>query len=313
MPIEISRRSVLQSLLAIAAGSASKPTSAQSPIADAAQASEPRADKPNRISLAQWSLHKMLKAGGLDPLDFPAFARSTFGVVGVEYVNQFYHALPVEGSWVLELKKRAGDAGVESLLIMCDGVGEIGDPDAQARGKAVEAHKRWLDAAAALGCHAIRVNARSEGTDAQQMAHCADGLRQLCVLAEPLKLAVLVENHGGISCDGAWVASLIRATGATNCGTLPDFGNFHRADGTMDDRYAGVAAMMPFARAVSAKSNDFDSRGEETATDYARMLGIVRSAGYRGWIGVEYEGVILGEVAGTKATRDLLLKLGCTL
>ena len=71
--------------------------------------------------------------------------------------------------------------------------------------------------------------------------------------------------------------------------------------------------MMPFAKSVSAKSYEFNELGEETTIDFARMMGIVRDAQYRGWVGVEFEGDKVGEVVGTNATRDLLLKQGCVL
>lgn len=266
-----------------------------------------------RVSLAQWSLHRMIRRGELEPMGFPAYAKHTFDIAGVEYVNQFYQSLPRTTQWATELRKRASDAGVASILIMCDGEGDLGSLEDAKRLQAIENHKFWLDVAAVLGCHAIRVNAHSDAPAAQQLELCARGIAQLCEVARPMNLKVLVENHGGLSCDGAWVAALVRATGATNCGTLPDFGNFTCEDGTTRDRYAGMREMLPFAGGVSAKSNDFDAQGEETATDYARMLAAVRGAGYRGWIGAEYEGDRLGEVEGTRATRDLLLKNGCTL
>ncbi len=275
---------------------------------------EPIAKRPrNRVSLAQWSLHRMLKAGRLAPMDFPEYAKTTFGFTGVEYVSRFYAQMPPESDWARELKSRCDVAGVTSLLIMVDDEGDLGDPDAKGRQGAVESHRRWLDAAAVLGCHSIRVNAKSSGTAEEQRDLCADGIVRLCEFAQASGLAVLIENHGGMSCDGSWVAAVVRKVGMPNCGTLPDFGNFRCEDGTMRDRYEGVAAMMPYARAVSAKSHDFSGDGSETATDFGRMLEIVAAAGYEGWIGVEYEGKILDEVAGIVATRDLLLKHGCRL
>lgn len=315
MSNDFSRRTILQMLAVGAVGSLGanmKDSGAQSqPIA--VPSAPAKNAICNRISVAQWSFHRMLKSGELSPLDFASFAHKNCGVMGVEYVNTFYKSLPMDGSWVAELKKRADDIGVTSVLIMCDGEGDIGDPDVASRRKAVMAHQRWLDTAATLGCHSIRVNARSVGSVTEQAERCSDGLRQLCALAAPMKLNVIVENHGGLSCDGEWVASVIRATAAPNCGTLPDFGNFTCADGTKADRYAGVKAMMPFAKSVSAKSYEFNALGEETSTDFARMMGIVRDAGYRGWVGVEFEGENVSEVAGTNATRDLLLKQGCVL
>ena len=315
MPNDFSRRTILQMLAVGAVGSlGANMNDAVAQIQTVAVPSAPANNAiSNRISVAQWSFHRMLKSGELAPLDFASFAHKNCGVMGVEYVNTFYKSLPMDGSWVAELKKRADDIGVTSVLIMCDGEGDIGDPDVVARRKAVKAHQRWLDAAATLGCHSIRVNARSVGSVTEQAERCSDGLRQLCALAAPMKLNVIVENHGGLSCDGEWVASVIRATTAANCGTLPDFGNFTCADGTKADRYAGVKAMMPFAKSVSAKSYEFNALGEETTIDFARMMGIVRDAQYRGWVGVEFEGEKVSEVAGTNATRDLLLKQGCVL
>lgn len=275
-------------------------------LAGASQAANP-------ISLAEWSLHRAIRAGTVDPLDFPVVARDRFGISIVEYVNSFYAARTGDAEWVAELARRARGSGVRSRLIMCDGLGMVGDPDAAARARAVAGHQRWIDIAAELGCMAIRVNARSEGSPDEQLALCADGLAALASRAEPSGLKVLVENHGGLSCDGQWVARLMRAVDRPGCGTLPDFGNFTCADGTVSDRYAGVEAMMPWAGAVSAKSGSFDAQGNETAIDYPRMLRIVRSAGYSGPIGIEYEGRGLGEFEGIEATKALLLREGCLL
>jgi sugar phosphate isomerase/epimerase len=265
-----------------------------------------RPGPPHAISLAQWSLHRTLGAGALDPLDFPRSAREDFGLEAVEYVNTFYRGL--SSDWVRELGSRCRDEGVRSLLIMCDGEGRIGDPDPAARTTTIENHLPWLEAAAALGCHSIRVNAASEGTRDEQSRLAADGLRRLAERAEPFGLGVLVENHGGISSDGAWLAATIRAADHPALGTLPDFGNWQISETERYDPYRGLTELMPLARAVSAKSHDFGPDGEETGLDYGRLLQIVRDSGYDGWIGIEYEGTRLSEVDGIRATRELLLR-----
>lgn len=271
-----------------------------------------------RISLAQWSLHKPLFAGDLDHLDFAREARR-MGFEGVEYVNSFFKDRATDEAYLAEMNKRAEGEGVRQLLIMCDGEGELGDPDPKRRTRAVENHRKWLDAAKALGCHSIRVNAASAGTPAEQHKYAVDGLRALCERAEPYGLSVLVENHGGLSSNGRWLAAVIKEVGHPRIGTLPDFGNFctdwSRADDpdAWYDRYLGVSELMPSARAVSAKSHEFDDAGNETRTDYRRMLKIVRDAGYRGWIGVEYEGSTLDPRAGSLATRRLLERVRAEL
>ncbi|MBL1216475.1 MAG: twin-arginine translocation signal domain-containing protein [Planctomycetes bacterium] len=265
-----------------------------------------------RISLAEWSLHRMLRSGELDNLGFPAFARSEFGIDGVEYVNSFFKDKAQDTGYLTELKQRCADSNVRSVLIMCDGEGRLGDPDDAARTTAVENHYRWVEAARFLGCHSIRVNAASEGTYEQQRDLAADGLRRLTEFGAEHDIGVIVENHGGLSSNGQWLSSVIQSVGLPGCGTLPDFGNFcldwSRSDeaDAWYDRYRGVSELMPFAKAVSAKTNDFNEQGDETHTDYLRMMRIVLEAGYRGYVGIEYEGEGLSEVEGIRATHALL-------
>ncbi len=258
-----------------------------------------------KISLAEWSLHKELFAKKLDNLDFAKVARS-FGIDAVEYVNSFFKAQVGDAEYLKELKTRAEGEGVASLLIMCDGLGDLGDADEQKRKTAVANHAVWLDAAKYLGCHSIRVNAASSGSYDEQMKRAADGLRQLTDLGAARDLNVIVENHGGLSSNGKWLAAVIKKVDHPRCGTLPDFGNFRLQGDEWYDRYQGVEELMPFAKAVSAKSHDFDAQGNETKTDYARMLAIVVKAGYGGFVGIEYEGDKLGEREGIVATKKLL-------
>lgn len=265
-----------------------------------------RSADPFRISLAEWSLHRTIRAGALDHLDVPGVARRDYGLDAVEYVNTLFRDATTDAAYVAELRRRADDAGVRSLLIMCDSEGAIGDPDPAARAKAVENHHRWVEAARTLGCHSIRVNAQSAGSPEEQRELAADGLRRLTEFAASAEINVLVENHGGLSSDGAWLASVMRAVDHPRCGTLPDFGNFEVRPGEWYDRYRGIGELMPFAKGVSAKSTDFGADGDETGTDYRRMLRIVLGAGYRGYVGIEYEGDRLSEPDGIRATKALL-------
>ncbi len=294
MPPAPTRRQFLASSLLSAAAVTGRPT-----CADQEPAAKPL--QPFRISLAQWSLHKTIFSGKLDNLDFPRVAREEFGIAAVEYVNQFFKDKAKDTDYLADLGRRADDAGVKNLLIMCDGLGNLGDPDDKARTKAVENHYPWAEAAKRLGCHSIRVNAASKGSFEEQQKLAADGLGRLAEFAAQMELAVIVENHGGLSSNGAWLAGVIEKVGRPNCGTLPDFGNFSDYD-----RYQGVAELMPFAKGVSAKSHEFDAEGNEVRTDYRRMLKIVLDAGYHGWVGVEYEGDKLPEAEGIAATKRLL-------
>lgn len=266
---------------------------------------------PFRISLAEWSLHKAIFAKKLDHLDFPKVAKTDYGIEAVELVNQFFMDKAADRSYLGDFKKRADDLGVKILLIMCDGEGALGDPDSAARKQAVENHYKWADAAKFFGCHSIRVNAetKAQGSFEEQQKRAAEGLAALTEYTSKLGLNTIVENHGHLSSNGAWLAGVMKRVNNPRCGTLPDFGNFVIGDGKVYDRYQGVAEMMPFAKAVSAKSNDFDADGNEIHTDYPRMLKVVLAAGYHGYVGVEYEGEKLSEDAGIKATKRLLEKI----
>jgi sugar phosphate isomerase/epimerase len=263
------------------------------------------------ISLAQWSLNRRLFSGDLDALDFPAFTKNTFGIAAVEYVNQFFMDKAEDRQWLTELKMRCDDNDVRSVLIMCDREGNLGDPDDQARTTAVENHYKWVEAAQFLGCHSIRVNAGSAGTWEEQRERATDGLRRLSEFGADYGLNVIVENHGGLSSNGKWLTEVIAGVGLDNCGTLPDFGNFFitRDPPEEYDRYLGVAELMPFAKGVSAKSYGFDANGDETTIDFRRMLGIVLDAGYRGYVGVEWEGMSPGDIEGIRLTQALLERI----
>jgi sugar phosphate isomerase/epimerase len=262
-----------------------------------------------KISLAQWSLNKTLFAKKLDNLDFAKTTRVEFGIEAVEYVNQFFMDKAQDKTYLTEMKKRAKDHGVRSLLIMCDREGNLGDADPAKRRQSVENHKKWVEAAKFLGCHSIRVNAYGTGTYDEHLKQAADGLRQLTEFAAPFKLNVIVENHGGNSSNGEWLVGVMKQVNHPRCGTLPDFGNFRLAEGKEYDRYKGVQEMMPFAKGVSAKAMQFDEQGNCVETDYRKMMKIVLATGYRGYVGIEYSGGKLSEMDGIRATKKLLEKV----
>ena len=301
----IARRSFLKTAAAAAAIGLIRPSSAFAASAE---------DAPFKISLAEWSLHKTLRddSMGWTNLDFPLMARKQFDIDAVEYVNQFFADKANDQKYLQDLQLRCDDHGIKNVLIMIDREGKLGDPDAAARKQAVENHYKWVDAAKFLGCHSIRVNAASQGSYAEQINLAADGLRSLSEYAAKQDIGVIVENHGGLSSNAAWLAVVIERVGLDNCGTLPDFGNFYITRGEneeMFDRYQGTQALMPYAKAVSAKFFDFDENGDETTIDYQRIMGIVLDAGYHGHVGIEWEGKTLDEFTGIRKSKALLEKV----
>lgn len=289
------------------------------------------------ISLAQWSLHRSffgksrelpyeefkkiqredcdrLMQGTLNPLDFASIAKKEFGIEAVEYVNQFFFNKAEDQAYLSELKTRSDNESVRNVLIMCDGEGNLGDLDTVLRKTAVENHYKWVNAAKFLGCHSIRVNAAGTGTADEVKDAAIDGLGRLSEYAASVGLNVIVENHGGYSSNGEWLSSVMSGVGKPNCGTLPDFGNFCMKAEEYNcleeyDRYKGTKELMPFAKGVSAKTFDFDAAGNDTRTDYSRIMKIVKDAGFSGFVGVEYEGEDPDEFAGIRKTKALLEKV----
>ncbi len=277
-----------------------------------------------KLSLAQWSLHKTIQSGELNPMNFAQKAKE-LGVEGIEYVSQLYidelkkDPDPQKAMQILldTLKANSKKHNIQNLIIMVDGEGDLAVIDEKERDKAVENHKKWVDAAQFLGCHSIRVNLFGTNDPKKWVDVATDGLSKLSDYAESKNVNIIVENHGYLSSNAALLVEVIQNVNKSNCGTLPDFGNFclEREGGARwgakcikeYPKYQGVEEMMPFAKAVSAKSYDFDSEGNETTIDYKKMLKIIKNSGYKGFIGIEYEGERLSEIEGIKATRDLLI------
>jgi len=274
-----------------------------------------------KLSLAQWSLHKTFNEDGISPFKFAEMSKE-MGFEGLEYVSQLYN---------VEIEKLGFDVVIDSLktlsvqnemqnvLIMVDHEGDLADPDVVVRDAAVENHKKWIDAAATMGAHAIRVNTFGTNDPEIWKTTVVDGLKKLATYAATKNINILCENHGWLSSDAEKLMQAIKDVNMDNCGTLPDFGNWCTKRKDVEekwgecaelypDKYKGTALMMAAAKAVSAKSYDFDENGNETTIDFTKMLQIVKDAGYTSFVGVEYEGNRLGETKGINATRDLLIK-----
>ena len=262
-----------------------------------------------KISLAEWSLHRALNSKEIDHIDFAAIAKNDFSISAIEYVNSFFFNHAKDNAYLIEMKNRADDHGVKSLLIMCDNEGNLGEPEEKRRIQAVQNHYKWAEAAKFLGCHSIRVNARSFGTYDEQIKLAADGLRRLVEFGDNIEINIIVENHGGLSSNGEWLSSVMKEVNHPRIGTLPDFGNFRIENDNWYDRYKGMEELMPYAKAVSAKSHEFDKNGDETGSDYYRMMDIVLENGYNGYVGIEYEGSKHSEMEGIRLTNKLLKKI----
>ena len=273
------------------------------------------------IGLAQWSLNKSLKSGKIDNLDFARIAREKFDIGIVEYVNQFFINKAKDKKYLSEMLNISNDNGIVNNLIMIDSEGNLGDTNNRRRNKAINNHKKWIEAAKFLGCSHIRVNAAGDGSEQEVSKNASESLAALGEFSVDYDINVIVENHGGYSSNAKWLVEVIKSAGLKNVGTLPDFGNFCIRSTPKDlsdwgattsgcaeeyDRYLGVEELLPYALSVSAKSNDFDSDGNCIETDFSRMVNIIKNSDYKGYISIEYEGSNYSEEEGIRLTKSLL-------
>ena len=273
------------------------------------------------ISLAQWSLHKMIKIDKtLNPMDFAQKSKE-LGYDAIEYVSTLYRPI-LEKLSIKEMTKKlinkSKEHDVKNLLIMVDDEGNLSSSNLSEIKEAIDKHKRWIEMASKLECHSVRVNLEGEDQLDKWKDNSIKGLSLLSEFASNYNINIIVENHGGNSSIGKELAEVIKNVNLDNCGTLPDFGNFcikrkngSLYDGPCDieyDKYEGMKDLMPYAKAVSAKSYDFDPFGNETTIDFKKMMDIVDEFNYNGYLGIEYEGNNHSEINGIELTKKLIQK-----
>jgi L-ribulose-5-phosphate 3-epimerase len=255
-----------------------------SPLVSARSAMAHPRPTTNAISLATWSIVRSFRAGIWKLPDVARICREDFGIDGIEYVTSFFEA-PVE-SYLKRLNKAAADHGIANVLIMVDGEGDMVSRDRSVRMQAAVNHRKWVDVAGVLGCHAIRCNARGAGAtpeeDPDAVDRAAEAFGALIEYAEPFGINIVIENHGGISSDPRWLPELMRKVASPHFGTLPDYGNF--AEST--DVYEAVRLAMPWAKGVSVKAA-FQPDGSHPQYSLERLLKISKDAGYTGYWGIE--------------------------
>ena len=298
--------------------------------------------KKLKIAIQLYSFGPNIMQGKFDLLDFPQFIKDNFGVKGAEYWSIPFMGKENYDSYLKSLKEKSIDANTDNLLILVDDVNiqtmksgpSLASSIKSERDLAIDFHKKWIDVAKKIGCHSIRVNLKSEESDNNKILNnSSKSILKLIDYSKHDKINIVIENHGGITADADWLISLIKNVDSKYIGTLPDFGdyNFCINKGALDfedigkmcenqyDKYMGVEKLMPYAKGVSAKSHYFDEKGEETSTDFSRMLKIILNSNYKGYLTIEYEGAMAGMFGsekknflspndGVKATQNLLNK-----
>ncbi|MDF1824995.1 MAG: TIM barrel protein [Verrucomicrobiales bacterium] len=291
----MNRRHALQTI-ALSAGAAAPAfsLSAKDPVSTG--------DPWLKLAVQQYSFNRELKSGALAMNDYPKTVVEGTGIKALEYFNGHMEELAGNAGFFKELRKRTDDLGAVNTMMLCRSKAALDSPDPAVRAAAIEGYRPWLEAMQILGGQCIRVDVRSGGDAEEQKRHAVAGLKSLTAVAESeYELGIVVENHGGHSSNGAWIAEVMKGVAMEGCGTLPDFQNFKEYD-----PYLGVEEMMPWAKIVCAKAKSFDAEGNEANVDYRRMLKIVKDSGFSGYIGIEFEGHEVSPIEGIKLTKNLI-------
>ena len=245
------------------------------------------------ISLQEWALVDEIREGKWTNLDFPRIAREEFGIGGIEFVNTLFE-VPIY-NYLKELKKNAADQGVEMLLIMCDGEGEMASDSKKEREQAVLNHHKWIDIAHYLGCHSIRTNCYGpeEASKEEALNRAEESYNKLLEYAVQAKVSVLIENHGGVSNDTDFLVTLMERVNSLYFGMLPDF----RQPSAEFDNYEFLKKVLPYAGAISVRT-------QPTEEGLVKMIELCRDSGYKGYYGIETSGR-----EGIRETKRVLEKV----
>ena len=271
---KITRRNFVEKSMAISGAALAAP----SVLKAAVMKPTPRMIKDD-ISLAQWALVDEVKAGKWKTVDFAKIAKNDFGLNGIEFVNSLFE-VTTEG-YLRRLKKNAADNGVTMVLIMVDDEGDGCSPTKEERRQFEINHRKWIDAAAYLGCKSIRTNCRGpKGVSGEEaLKYSTETYQMMMEYAVPAQISVLIENHGGISNNADWMVSLMKAVNNLYFGTYPDW----REPAADFDNVDYLYKMLPYAGGMSY-------RNQPTEELAAKMIRMAKDSGYRGWYGIESSG-----------------------
>jgi len=267
----------------------------------AAAASAYAAPARDDISLAAWSLNGSFRAGKWKNLDLPKILREILNINGLEYVNQYFENPTL--TYLRQLKRNCANYGVTSVSIMVDEEDPTASPDKNERIQAAIAHRKWVDIAQFLGCHAIRANMRGGPPDWKQdqdlVSRAAETFRNILDYAKGSGVSLVIENHGGASSDPGILVALMKAVNNPNFGVLVDFGNWNRGE----DRYEAIRKTIPYAKGVSVKG--WFGPGGNPDFDVEKAIRICQQAGYHGFWGIESSGARFrpGQPAGPPAAK----------
>ena len=210
-------------------------------------------------------------------LDVPKYYRERFGIRNLEFWSNHFDSL--EPAYLKQLRSKVEAAGSRVVNVQVDADYDLANPDEAARERSLKEALRWVDAAAALGSQAVRVNPGRTGGSIDASIASMKIVNQHC---KAKGLPLLVENHFGIEMDPDLHVRIVKEAGPQNVHTLPDFGNY-----SPDKMWSALQKIIPHAYMISAKTVAFNDRMEHITYDFDRCIQMAERAGFKGIYSVE--------------------------
>ena len=265
-----------------------------------------------KISLQCFSFASEFYKGNFNLSNFSKIVRETYNLDGAEFWSIPFMGKEKNSNFLNELRQKSNDYGVKNTIILVDLLdmqtmkqgNSLASIDKKERNQAIEDHKPWIDAAKSIGCDSIRINLWSDASMQEVMKVSIESISKLLEYASDKNISIVIENHGGHTGDAKWLVNLIKKINNKKLGTLPDFGTLNfcvKRDLNLDftakclsqyDKYLGVKELLPYAKGISAKSTQFDLKGNETDTNFKKMVRLIKKSNFEGYISIEYEGAI---------------------
>jgi sugar phosphate isomerase/epimerase len=260
----------------------------------------------NVLSSETYSFNKLIgaKENPLTLQDLPAKYKS-LGIKGISLNDLYFKSY--DEPYLEKLRGSIKENGLIVTAFIIDINGNFALKNDDTRAKNIEAVRARLKVAKSMGASVVRVNVgrvdKGEDDGTVGIERVTAAFKSLIPTAKELGVKLCIENHGGVSIKADWILAIIKGSDPEYVGSCLDFGNWPKEA----DRYAEITKLAPHAFHTHAKSHGFKDDGEEKDIDYARVVKIMKDAGYKGAVSIEWEGGS-DPIEGISKTRDLLLK-----
>jgi len=295
----ISRRSLLLQATAAVAGSGIFEIFPTTAAAARSTVAVPNIKFPSRtsdrIAVSTWSFREYIAGpgddgkvhAGMSLAEFAADVHRKFGAPNIEPWNEH---LPRDTRSLEQLRKDIESAGSHVANIAVGERGSYYDPDPGARRAAVDARRKWVDVATALGCPSIRTNMGRPHRGSPDIQLAADSLRRVTDYAARKNVVVNLENDDPVSEDPFFVVHVIERVNSPYLRALPDFCN-SMTTGNADFNYRAVRAMFAHAFSIChVREQQTGDDGRVYTIDLQKTFDILKKSGFRGFCSIEWAG-----------------------